>query len=97
MPCAQVGAVGLGLNIISALVVHDHGEHGRSHGHGHTHNHGSGANTPATTVNDAESGKNSAIPMVRLSSLVGPVSVRQHKNTLICCELLGNVPTACAA
>ncbi|KAK9893811.1 cation efflux protein [Cystobasidium minutum MCA 4210] len=66
-----VGAVGLGLNILSALVVHEHGEHGHSHGHGHAHSNGSGRTTPATTLNepDAESGKGLAIPMVRLSSV----------------------------
>ncbi|KAJ7180746.1 putative CDF zinc transporter [Mycena filopes] len=30
-----IGCVGLCLNIISVLVVHDHGGHGHSHGHGH--------------------------------------------------------------
>ncbi|KAF1958030.1 hypothetical protein CC80DRAFT_534507 [Byssothecium circinans] len=34
-----VGSVGLALNIISALFLHehDHGGHGNSHGHGHSH------------------------------------------------------------
>ncbi|KAJ7281446.1 CDF zinc transporter [Mycena rebaudengoi] len=33
-----IGCIGLCLNIISVLVVHDHGGH--SHGHGHSHSHG---------------------------------------------------------
>jgi zinc transporter 1 len=33
----QVGGVGLALNILAAVVVHDHGDHGHPHGNGHLH------------------------------------------------------------
>lgn len=52
-----VGAVGLTLNIISALVVHDHHGHGHGHGghshahEGHGHSHGEPTQPDVTTIN----------------------------------------------
>ncbi|KAI1267122.1 cation efflux protein [Xylariaceae sp. FL1019] len=82
-----IGSVGLGLNILSAIVLyvtgHDHGEH--NHGHDHGHNHGS-------QVADQESGHGdinieTAIPVVHISNddiVLTPTGAHsEHRHTIV--------------
>lgn len=71
-----IGAVGLGLNIISVVFLHDHG-HGHDHGgHGHSHSHSS-ENSPPSTPNHT-----GAAEAARLSfNAAGPGVHASHRHT----------------
>ncbi|KAK4331282.1 putative Zinc/cadmium resistance protein (putative) [Rhodotorula toruloides] len=68
-----VGAVGLGLNIVSALVVHDHGGHGHSHD-GSTSSHGSHSHSPVA----GDEGQSSSTGDIELSSVPDKHADHQH-------------------
>ncbi|KAJ7591650.1 putative CDF zinc transporter [Mycena floridula] len=78
-----IGCIGLGLNILSVLVVHDHGGHGHGHSHGPSNNAPVVADIPETPETSALEGAHAlhhhaSLPPSKAEPNLGMMAVLVH-------------------